>query len=165
VRSARSRSPDSMVCCALRNQANTEVGSGDFGEETSSAPSGVRVTGSRMATPAQSHSWKPAHQCSGPRIMMGPSLMRAVPIPLVPAPCSDQAKRAVRLALSACWSVSRSPQAARMPPRASVTATRPPIASTSGSIDLATPASSVTTTFSSRSWDASRSRAEGARSW
>ena len=103
------------------------------------------VTGSRTATPAQTHSSKPTHQCSGPLINTGPGASSAVPIPFVPVAHSDQHDQGAMLLSRARESVSLSPWTVRILPAPSVTATTPPTFSTSFAIDAAAPPSCANT--------------------
>src|SRR5436190_7705460 len=109
--------------------------------ETSRTATGSRVTGSRTATPAQTHSSKPVHQCSGPLISTAPGASRAVPIPFVPVAHSDQHDQGAMLLSRARPSVSSSPWTVRIRPTPSVMVTTPPTFSTSLAIDAAVPPS------------------------
>src|SRR3954454_9659750 len=113
--------------------------------ETSSTATASRVTGSRTATPAQTHSWKPAHQCSGPLISTGPGASSAVPIPFVPVARSDQHDHGAMLLSRARKSVSLSPRTVSIRPAPSVTVTTPPTLSTSLAIEAAAPPSCAKT--------------------
>ena len=108
--------------------------------------SGRRSPASRTATPAQTHSSKPAHQCSGPLISTGPGASSAVPIPFVPVAHSDQHDHGAMLLSRARCSVSLSPWTVRIRPAPSVTVTTPPTLSTSLAIDAAAPPSWANTT-------------------
>ena len=107
--------------------------------ETSRTATGSAVTGSRTATPAQTHSSNPSHQCSGPLISTGPGASSAVPIPFVPVAHSDQHDHGAILLSRARRSVFASPWMARILAAPSVTVTTPPRLSTSGAIDAAAP--------------------------
>ena len=107
--------------------------------ETSRTATGSAVTGSRTATPAQTHSSNPSHQCSGPLISTGPGASSAVPIPFVPVAHSDQHDHGAMLLSRARRSVFASPWMARILAAPSVTVTTPPRLSTSGAIDAAAP--------------------------
>src|SRR3954452_10359421 len=109
--------------------------------ETSSTATGSCVTASRTATPAQTHSSKPTHQCSVPLITTGPGASRAVPIPFVPVAHSDQHDHGAMLLSYARDSVVWSPWTVRSRPVPSLTATTPPTFSTSLAIDAAAPPS------------------------
>ena len=134
--------------------------------ETSRTATGSRVTASRTATPAQTHSSKPMHQCSGPPITTAPGASSAVPIPFVPVAHSDQHDHGAMLASRARCSVSLSPWTVRIRPAPSVTATTPPTLSTSPAIDAAAPPSWANTiSCSSVCSDASSSCADAAGAW
>ena len=86
--------------------------------ETSRTATASSVTGSRTATPPQTHSSKPVHQCSGPLISTGPGASSAVPIPLVPVAHSDQHDHGAMLDSRAWRSVFTSPWIVRIRPDA-----------------------------------------------
>ena len=133
--------------------------------ETSRTATGSPVTASRTATPAQTHSSKPVHQCSGPRISTAPGASSAVPIPFVPVADSDQHDHGAMLLSRARCSVSLSPWTVRMRPAPSVTVTTPPTLSASLAIDAAAPPSWAKTISCSSVWsaeDSSRADAAGA---
>ena len=114
--------------------------------ETSRTATASSVTGSRTATPPQTHSSKPVHQCSGPLISTGPGASSAVPIPFVPVAHSDQHDHGAMLDSRAWRSVFTSPWIVRIRPTPSVTVTTPPRLSTSGAIDAAAPPRLANTT-------------------
>src|SRR3954470_7099428 len=109
--------------------------------ETSRTATGSPVTASRTATPAQTHSSKPVHQCSGPLISTAPRASSAVPIPFVPVAHSDQHDHGAMLLFHARPSVCLSPLTVRIRPAPSATVTTPPTFSTSLAIDAAAPPS------------------------
>src|SRR3954469_25010012 len=142
---ARWRRPARALLTALESHPAASGGRWERHAETSSTATASRVTASRTATPAQTHSSKPSHQCSGPLISTGPGASSAVPIPFVPVAHSDQHDHGAMLLSRARWSVSLSPWTVRMRPAPSVTVMTPPRLSTSLAIDAAAVPSCVNT--------------------
>ena len=150
VSRARCRRPARALPTALESHPAVSGGRLARQAETSSTATASCVTGSRTATPAQIHSSKPAHQCSGPLISTGPGASSAVPIPFVPVAHSDQQDHGAMLLSRARASVSLSPSTVRIRPAPSVTAITPPRLSTSLAIDAAAPPSWANTISCSR---------------